>query len=338
MTQLAARLFRPRDIRMTEEPEPTAAAGEVLIDVTGVGLCGSDLHWFEAAAIGDAVLGDRPLVLGHEVEGVIAGGPRKGQRVAVDPADPDDSCATCRAGRPELCPTMRFLGHGSVDGGLRETIAWPRRRVHPIPDGVAVGTGALLETFGVALHAIDVGEAGGFALAGSRVAVVGCGPVGLLVIRAARAAGPASILAIEPLEHRRVAAIESGADAAEAPEEIHDAVDGIDLVFECAGEDTGVELANRLARPGGRVVIVGIPTDDRTSFTASIVRRKALTLAWSRRMVAGDLDRAIELVAAGTISLDGLVTGRYPLAEAPAAFAALEARSGLKIVIEPNRP
>jgi L-iditol 2-dehydrogenase len=85
-------------------------------------------------------------------------------------------------------------------------------------------------------------------------------------------------------------------------------------------------------------VIVGIPTDDRTSFTASIVRRRALTLAWSRRMVAGDLDRAIELVAAGTISLDGLVTGRYPLAEAPAAFAALEARSGLKIVIEPNRP
>ena len=338
MAQLAARLVRPRDIRVTEEPEPIAADGEVLIDVSGVGLCGSDLHWFETGAIGDAVLGDRPLVLGHEVEGVIAAGPRKGQRVAIDPADPDDTCATCRAGRPELCATMRFLGHGSVDGGLRETLAWPARRLHPIPDGVAVGTGALLETLGIALHAVDVGEAGGTAISGARVAVVGCGPVGLLTIRALRAAGAASILAIEPLEHRRVAAMASGADAAEASEEIHDAVDSVDFVFECAGEDAAVELSNRLARPGGRVVIVGIPTLDRTSFTASVVRRKALTLAWSRRMVAGDLDRAIQAVAAGTISLDDLVTGRYPLAETPAAFAALETRSGLKIVVEPNTP
>jgi len=333
--QLAARLFRPHDVRLTHEPVAAAGPGETLIDVTGVGLCGSDLHWYETGAIGDAVLDDRPLILGHEIEGRIASGRRRGERVAIDPADPCDTCATCRSGRPELCPAMRFLGHGSVDGGLRTMLAWPERRLHPIPDGVAVGTGALLETLGIALHALDVGEAGDVAIPGSRVAVVGCGPVGLLVIRALRAAGPASILATEPLEHRRVAAIASGADAAEAPEEIHDAVDGVDLVFECAGNDAAVELANRLAKPGGRVVIVGIPTDDGTSFTASIVRRKALTLAWSRRMVAADMDRAIEQVASGTITLDGLVTDRFSLEEAPAAFATLEARSGLKIVVEP---
>jgi L-iditol 2-dehydrogenase len=333
--QLAARLYRPRDVRLTHEPVPAAGPAETLIDVTGVGLCGSDLHWYETGAIGDAVLDDRPLILGHEIEGRIASGPRRDERVAIDPADPCDTCATCRSGRNELCPTMRFLGHGSVDGGLRTTLAWPERRLHPIPDGVAVGTGAVLETLGIALHALDVGEAGGTAIAGSRVAVVGCGPVGLLVVRALRATGAGSILAIEPLDHRRVAAIASGADAAEAPEEIHDAVDGSDLVFECAGDDAAVELANRLARPGGRVIVVGIPTDDRTSFTASIVRRKALTLAWSRRMVAADLDRAIELVASGSVSLDGLVTDRFPLAEAPAAFAVLEARSGLKVIVEP---
>ncbi len=132
-----ARLFAAGDVRLVEEPVPKAVPeGHSLVRGTAVGLCGSDLHWFAQGGIRDAVLKD-PLVLGHEFAGVIAAGPRAGTRVAVDPAIPCGACATCQEGNPNLCPTVRFAGHGSTDGGLREFLVWPDRQLHPLPDGIS---------------------------------------------------------------------------------------------------------------------------------------------------------------------------------------------------------
>ena len=132
----AARLHAVGDLRVGEEPEPAAGAGMSLVRVTAVGICGSDLHWWDEGAIGDATLA-HPLVLGHEGAGVIAEGPRRGERVAIDPAITCGTCRACRDGYANLCYRIRFAGHGETDGMMRELMAWPADLLHPLPDTVS---------------------------------------------------------------------------------------------------------------------------------------------------------------------------------------------------------
>jgi L-iditol 2-dehydrogenase len=312
-------LWGPGDLRLVEQPAPEPKPGELLLRVDAVGLCGSDRHWFEEGAIGDAVL-ERPLVLGHEIAATVESGRRRGERVVVDPADPCGRCAQCAAALGHLCPAVRFAGHGATDGGLRTLLAWSERLLHPVPDHVEPDEATLLEPLGVALHALELAslERGG------RAAVVGCGPLGLLLVELLVHAGM-RVCAVEPLPHRLAAAVERGAEEQRFE---------VDAAFEVAGTDEAVAAALELTRPGGRVVLVGIPDGDRTTLTASIARRKGLTLLLSRRMTENDFRRAIDQVADGAIALDGLVTGRHRLDDADAAFAALAARRGLKTVIE----
>ncbi|MEV4459529.1 alcohol dehydrogenase catalytic domain-containing protein [Microbispora sp. NPDC049633] len=335
----AARLQKAGDIRLADEPRPVSGPGESLVRVTAVGLCGSDLHWYSEGGIGDAVL-DEPLVVGHEIAGVIEGGPRHGARVAVDPAIPCGRCAVCATGYGNLCPDVRFAGHGTLDGGLREFLTWPDELLHPLPDALSDSDGAMLEPLGVALHTVDLGHVS----LGSPVAVVGCGPIGLLVIRLARLAGASVVVAVDPLPHRRAAALRFGAGHALSPEEAGPAawagIDGLDglgvrVAFEVAGVDDAVRVAMTAVRPGGRVVLAGIPDDDRTSFPASLARRKGLTLALVRRMNL-TYPRAIRLVADGSVDVASLVTERFPLEATADAFAAAVSRRGLKVVVEPH--
>ena len=171
--------------------------------------------------------------------------------------------------------------------------------------------------------------------------VYGAGPIGLLLIRALRAIGAGRIVATDALPHRVEAALASGADEAYLTS-VGGQPDGIaswepvDVAFEAAGEDAALESALIHVRLGGRVVVVGIPPTNRHSFTARPARGKGLTLAFSRRMKSIHMLRAIELVDHGLVSLDGLISATYPLAEAATAFESLVARSGLKIVVKPN--
>ncbi len=323
----ALRLHGAGDLRLHDEPPPRPAADEVLLRVTAVGLCGSDRHWVDEGGIGDAVLG-RPLVLGHEFVGVIESGPRVGERVAVDPAIPCGRCAVCLAGQSHLCLQQRFAGYGSTDGALRSWLTWPQQLVHALPDALSDAEGALLEPLGVALHALGLGHV----RPGTRAGVFGCGPIGLLLIQALRAAGAAAIVASDVLPHRLEAATALGATPAHEVEE--DEL-GVDVAFEVAGEDAALADAIAATRPGGRVVLVGIPRGDRTSFTASAARRKGLTFLLSRRMEAADLPRAIRLVETGQVTLGPLVTERYGLSEWRDAFDSLLERRGLKVVVEP---
>jgi L-iditol 2-dehydrogenase len=337
-----ARLTQRGRVVLAEEPIPPADAGSgtELLRVTSVGLCGSDLHWFAEGGIGDARLG-RPLVLGHEFAAVIEGGPRHGERVAVDPSLPCGRCATCLRGHRHLCPDVVFAGHGAQDGGLREFVRWPAHALHRLPDSVSDDAGALLEPLGVALHACDLAHL----RLGSSVAVVGCGPIGLLLIACARAAGATSVLAVEPLEHRRAAALAAGADLAVHPDAGVAASHGgaeqrgeYEVVFEVSGAPSALRLAMEAARPAGRVVLVGIPDDDVTTFPASVARRKGLTILVSRRMKDGVYPRGIALVAQGVVDTSGLVTHTFPLDEVEAAFTAATARRGLKVVVRVAAP
>jgi L-iditol 2-dehydrogenase len=331
MTIQAARLHGVRDIRLANEPEAPAGPGDVRVHVTAVGLCGSDLHWYTEAAIGDARL-DHPLVLGHEFSGRLD----DGRLVAADPCIACGTCPPCRAGREHLCTNTRFAGHSTTDGALRSTLAWPAALLRPLPASIAEEQGALLEPLGVALHAMDLANV----QPGERASVLGCGPIGLLIVQLLRLAGASAILASEPLEHRRAAALALGAtDSTHALADDsrggHTSPLDVDVAFDAAGTDGALADAIDWAAPGGRVVLVGIPEGDRTTFGAAVARRKELSLLFCRRMRSSDLDRAISLAADGRVDLEGLITDRYPLAEAPAAFATLAARTGIKVIVRP---
>lgn len=331
-----ARLHGVGDVRLSDEPMPTAGEGEVLVRVTAVGLCGSDLHWFSEGSIGDAAL-SRPLVLGHEFGGVVVGGDLDGVRVAVDPAHACGRCESCVEGNRNLCPSVRFAGHGVTDGALREYLAWPRHLVHPVPDAVGDADAAVLEPLGVAVHAVDLAHL----RTAATVVVVGCGPIGLAAVQVARAGGATTVVAVEPLAHRRRAAA-AWADAALDPgapgfgEALAAATGGrgADAVVECAGNDDAVATGVDAARPGAAVVLAGIPDDDRTSFPAGTARRKGLTFRMARRMKEV-YPRAIALVERGAVDVRSLVSHTFPLADAAEAFRVADARTGLKVVIVP---
>jgi len=313
----AARLFSTGDIRLVEEPIPTPRSDEYLIRVTSVGLCGSDLHWFNDAGIGDARL-KKPLVLGHEIAGMT----EFGQRVAVDPAISCGNCRPCKEGNPNLCTDLRFAGHGENDGALRERIAWPKKCLYSIPTEMNSLDGCMLEPLGIAIHAVDLGKI----RTGMRVGVFGCGPIGLLVIQTARAAGAVDILVTEPLPHRMAAAEKFGAKPWSPGEEV-------DVAFECAGVNEAVEDALMAVKPGGRVLLIGIPDNDETLFTASIARRKGLTILLVRRMKF-TYPRAIKLILNGQVDTRSLITHKFQLDEIGKAFATASRREGLKVVVQ----
>jgi L-iditol 2-dehydrogenase len=324
----AARLHAVGDLRVADEPEPEGGPGMSLVRVTAVGICGSDLHWWDEGAIGDAKL-SHPLVLGHEGAGVIADGPRRGERVAIDPAIPCETCRACRDGYRNLCHRITFAGHGETDGMLREVMAWPSALLHPLPDQVSDADGAMLEPLGVAIHSADLGH---LPFAGT-ASVIGCGPVGLLLIGVLKAAGARSVLAVEPLAHRRAAAARMGADQV-CDSAVDDAA--VDVAFEAAGNDEAVGLAMASVRPGGRVVLAGIPGDDAIRFGASLARRKGLTIAMVRRMNEV-YPRAISLAERGVVDLAAVVSSRFGLGEVREAFTEGARRTGLKVIVEPQR-
>lgn len=331
------RLHQVHDLRLADVPIPAPKPGETLLKVTAVGICGSDSHWYTEGGIGGTGLTE-PLVLGHEFTAVVESGTRRGQRVAVDPAMPCKKCARCLEGNPNLCPQIRFAGTHGVDGALSEYIVWPSINLYPLPDGMSDAEGTLLEPLGVAMHAVDLGQLP----FGASVGVYGCGPVGLLVIQLARLSGASRIFATDIKANRLEAARAMGAtDVFLADGGSSEATriwmasqsEGVDVAFETAGDNAAVETAVSTARFGGRVVIVGITADDRTTFTASTARRKGLTIMISRRMKF-TYPRSIRLVTEGRIDLKPLITHCYPLAEYDQAFKVAEQRAGLKVVIE----
>jgi L-iditol 2-dehydrogenase len=331
------RLHGVGDLRLHDEPAPEPEAGEALLAITAVGICGSDIHWFMEGTTGEAAIED-PFVMGHEFSAVVQDGELAGRRVAVEPHIHCGRCVYCQEGNPNLCPYDYFAGQAPTDGALRQCMTWPEELLFPIPDSMSDQAAAMLEPLGVALHTVDLGKL----RPGMRVGVYGCGPVGLMVVQLARLSGAAQIIATDLLPRRLEAAERAGATAvlqANAREEIPAIMEatrdwGVDVAFEVAGEQDAVDTAVETCKPGGKVILCGIPSVDLTSFKASSARRKGLTFKTVRRM-KHTYPRAISLVESGLVDVDSLITHHFSLEEGIAAFAAAEARQGLKIIINP---
>jgi len=326
----ASRLHGIRDLRLEDLPRPTPGPGEVLLKVVPVGICGSDVHYYLEGRIGDQVV-TAPIIMGHEFSAWVAelGAGVEGleirQLVAVEPAISCGECESCRHGHPNLCPDVRFCGTPPINGVFAEYTVMPAENCFPLPPGFGPVEGAMLEPLGTAIHAVGLAHL----KPGQTVAVLGAGPIGLLTAAVARASGASAIYMTEPLAYRRQFALGHVADAALNPYDAEmDAVAeimrltggrGVDVAFEAAGGLETPDQAAALVRPGGKVVVVGIPADDTMTFTASTTRRKGLTIKLVRRMKHA-YPRAIRMVQMGMVDVKPLATHIFPLERIAEAF------------------
>lgn len=337
----AAVLQDIRDIRVLDIPEPRPVAeDDLIVRVKAVGVCGSDLHsYLEGGTTGPTHV--RPFVLGHEFSGVLTpdsarkAGLSADVLVAVDPSIPCGHCEWCRRGHTNLCPNVKFLGYAPHNGAMAEFVCVPRSAVHLVPDGIDPAGAAILETLGVAIHAMDLARPRLL----ETVAVLGCGPVGLLLVQLARLAGAGKIIAIDPVEQRTALACDLGADVAcRSYAGVGDVTEGrgVDLVIEATDSSHGFEHAARCARIGGRVVLVGIPENNQYILSGAESRRKGLSIKFSRRMPEV-YPRAIALALGGQVKLTPLATHRFSLDQTPAAFEQQIARRDgiIKAIITP---
>ena len=320
----AARLHAARDVRIEHVPRPEPGVGEALIRVHAVSICPSDWRMYADGHAG-GVVPERPIVQGHEFSGeVVALGPDSdpslavqiGARVAVEPSWPCGECDMCVAGRGNICRHVRFPSFPPVDGALAEYIACPIGALAVLPDGVPYELGALAEPLGVSMHAVRLAGS----IHGAGVCILGAGVIGIgcLVLVVRKGAGPVTV--VEPIGDRRTLPTALGAHAVVPHMESLLATGyEADIVLECSGDSSALDQAVRLARPGGRIVVVGIPRDERITFDMSIARRRELTVVFSRRS-HDTITEAVRLMADGEVDLSVLPMVRYTLDDTEAAM------------------
>lgn len=324
-------------VELEERPAPRPGPGEVLVDVASVGVCGSDVHYYEHGRIGRFVV-EQPLVLGHESAGVVVElgpgvtGLRVGQRVSVEPGVPDRSCPQCLAGRYNLCPDMRFFATPPIDGAFAEQVVVHQAFAHPVPDSMSDDAAALLEPLSVGIWACRKGGVG----AGSRVLVTGAGPIGLVAVQSALAFGATSVVVsdVNParLELARALGATEVVDARTAS--VLD-VEPPGVLLECSGYPPAISEGIRALDRAGRAVLVGMGGDE-VPLPLSVVQERELEVTGTFRY-ANTWPTAIALVAAGRVDLDRLVTGHYPLADAEASLTASRTDPGsIKVMVHPG--
>lgn len=258
----AAVLYKPREIKIEERQIPTPNLKEVLIKVMVTGICGSDVHFYQQGRIGDSIVRD-PIILGHECSGVVvdrgqrAKKLRKGDRVVVEPGFPCKNCEFCKSGQYNLCRDIKFLGTYPIDGTFREYIVAPEDCVFKIPENVSFEEAALAEPTAVAIQGVKRGRI----RLGEVVAIIGAGPIGLLTLQVARAAGASKVYIADLEESRLKKAKLLGAEEtinAEKRDSVREIMDlthnrGVDVALEAVGSSITINKAIRMVRPGGRL-------------------------------------------------------------------------------------
>ena len=325
------------DVVVEERPRPVPGPGEVLVRVGSVGVCGSDVHYYEHGRIGPYVV-DAPLVLGHEAGGAVAAvgeGVRThpvGQRVSIEPGVPCRSCAQCLAGRYNLCPAMRFFATPPYDGAFAEYVVMPAAFVHPVPDAVSDDAAALLEPLSVGIWACRRSGV----TAGSRVLVTGAGPIGLVAAQAARASGATEVVVTDVNPSRLALAGRLGATPLDVSRTTA-AASGLepDVLLECSGHEGATRDGVMALGRAGRAVLVGMGGDEIT-LPLPRIQDFELVLTGAFRY-ANTWPAAVALVAAGAVDLDALVTGSFGLdAVEQALTAARRDPAAVKSVVRPG--
>lgn len=337
-TMRASVLLGTRELTIEERPVPQPAADEVLIRVGAVGVCGSDVHYFRHGRIGDFVV-ESPIVLGHEVGGVIVAvgadvsAERVGQRVAIEPQRPCGRCHECRSGDYNLCPDMEFYATPPIDGAFAEYVTIQSDFAHDIPDEVSDEAAALLEPLSVAIASVR--KAG--IVPGSTVLIAGAGPIGIITAQTARAFGAGEVIVSDLVAERRERALQYGATRVVDPREQDPKELGlpIDAFIDASGAPPAVQSGIRAVRPGGRAVLVGLGNPEMTLPVEDIQNREIWVTGIFRYTRTWPV--AAQLVMRGQVDLDSLVTGRFGLDEVEQALESDTDPDSLKSVVYPGR-
>lgn len=340
----AVKWFAPHDMRLVEVERPAPKPHEALIRVESVGVCGSDLHYFCDGRIGETVITE-PLILGHEFGGIVeaageAADPALvGKRVAVEPGIPCLKCEWCRSGHYNVCKNLFFPGGPPYHGVLCEYVAFHAEFCFPVPDSLGPAEAAMIEPLAVAVHTVELAQI----KPGETAAILGLGPIGLLAAQVAKRSGAHTLYGTDLLDYRVEAGRRSGVDYAfnagddDTLETIMRETGGrgVDVAFDTARSSETPALACHVARPAGRCVFTGISGKEYDRVPVSVGRRKELTVRWCRRF-RHDFPRAIALAASGKVDLAALITHRFPLEEANAAFelVAQSADNVLKVSVD----
>jgi L-iditol 2-dehydrogenase len=349
---LCAVLHGVGDVRLERRPLPQAKANEVLVEVKRVGVCGSDVHYYTHGRIGSYVVRE-PMILGHESAGLVAAVGqavtrfKPGDRVTIEPGYTCRKCIYCRTGRYNLCPDVVFMATPPIDGAFCEYVAWPEDFCFPLPDALTYEEGAMMEPLAVGLWAAERGGV----RPGDAVAIFGSGPIGLLALQAARAAGATTLIAVDiesyRLEHaRRLGAThiinDTDGRALEQVRAITGALrggdprfSGVDVAFETAGAVRTTRNALAATRPGGVAALVGLPPDPMVEIDLVAAVGREVDIRGQFRY-ANRYPAALALTAGGRIDVASLVTHHFPLAEAQAAlrFADEHKRESLKVMVD----
>lgn len=332
-------LYGKKDIRVFEKSIPEPGAEEVLVMPKFTGICGSDVHYFQHGYCGN-FFPKQPFALGHEFAGVVhrlgsnVKGFTVGDEVAVDPSMPCGNCKHCKTGHYNLCLSMRYFGSAScdphIDGSMGQYIVAPAKNCYILPVGITMAQASLLEPLCVAMHAVKQVKQ----IAGTSILITGGGPIGQLILRVVRAFGAHHITVSDVNEYARNFSMKSGADQVVNPldENAWENLKNIDVVFEASGVPSALSNGIQVTRRGGSLVLVGTLPEN-FSIPGNLIMSKELKLYGSFRF-ANVFEDAMNMVAAGIINLDGIVTATYCFEDIPLAMQrALDKNEVIKVQI-----
>lgn len=320
----AMRLTGIRQMEMAEVDTPKITNdNDVFIKILSVGICGSDIHYYNTGKIGSQVV-QYPFTVGHESAGQVVEVGKKvtlvkpGDRIAIEPAMPCWKCQQCLAGRHHTCFNLRFLGcPGQAEGCLSEYLVMPETSCYKISDSMSFDQAALSEPLAIGVYAVKMSVP----MPGAKISVLGCGPIGFSVFMPAISQGSEKVFATDKIDQRLNLAQNAGASWVGNPskqdvvKEILDAEpDGLDAVFECCGDQDAIDQALEILKPGGKLVIIGIPEFDRYSFLADKIRRKEICIQNIRRQ-CDCVEDALQMIADKQVDVDQMATHHFSFSD-----------------------
>lgn len=316
------------ELSIVRRDRPPIEADEVLVRIDHVGICGSDLHYYQHGENSGNVV-DFPHVLGHESAGTVVevgndvNSVSESERVAIEPGIPCGECSYCTVDSYHLCTHMEYMSSPPVDGALTEYVAWPAELVYPLPEKVSLREGALVEPLSVAMHACERGNVS----EGDTVLVTGGGPIGQFVAEVAMARGAAEVVLTDVVAEKLQLAEQRGVDytvdvTSEDPiGVVHDHVDedGVDVVFESSGAESAIKLTTEAVKRGKTVVFVGIPIDAALPTDVVGLIGGEYDLKGSFRF-SNTYEDAIEGIRTRRFDVDGIVDFENPFSDTQVAF------------------
>ncbi|HWH99028.1 MAG TPA: NAD(P)-dependent alcohol dehydrogenase [Propionibacteriaceae bacterium] len=333
MPNSSAVLYAAGDLRIEDRPEPQPGVDEVLVEVAAVGICGSDVHYYDHGRIGEYIVVE-PMIVGHESAGVIVDvgsdvdRSRIGQLVAMEPGVPCRSCQQCLAGRYNLCPDVRFFATPPIDGSISRLVSIEAAFAHPAPEGLTAEQAAMAEPVSVGVWAARKTSIG----PGDRVLVTGAGPVGLYAAQVARSFGAAHVTITDVSDFRLAKARELGLATSQADGPL---TGEFDVLLECSGAQPALTAGIRAMAPAGRVALVGMGSDA-VSIDVPVIQGRELTISGVFRY-ANTYPLALQLIASGAVNVTDVISHRFPLAETERALTiAKQDPRALKALVLPQ--